>query len=123
MFFSALDCLRAIPGQQLAEAQKIFFDWHPWGPEREPMNVFSPRSDPESADPFLPEHPLVAMENGRINPVPYMTGYAKKEGIWRANYVLPDVEDAPIWKDFVASIPRVAPMALGIHNNESYRFD
>ena len=67
------------------------------------MNVFSPRSDPESANPFMPRHPVVAMEAGDINPVPYMLGYAAKEGIWRANYLLPD-PSPDIWNDFVRNI-------------------
>ena len=71
--------------------------------EMEPMNVFSPRSDPESSNPFMPHHPLVAMERGDINPVPYMLGYAAKEGIWRANYLLPD-PNSDIWNDFVRNI-------------------
>ena len=71
--------------------------------EMEPMNVFSPRSDPESSNPFMPHHPLVAMERGDINPVPYMLGYAAKEGIWRANYLLPD-SNSDIWNDFVRNI-------------------
>ena len=46
------------------------------------MNAFSPRADPESENPFLPDEPIVAMELGHINPSPYMIGYTDKEGIW-----------------------------------------
>ena len=72
-------------------------------PEAEPMNVFSPRSDSERLNPFMPHHPLFAMEKSDISPVPYMLGYAAKEGIWRANYLLPD-PSSDIWNDFVRNI-------------------
>ena len=68
---------------------QLFFPWKPEIAGREPMNVFSPRADPESSDPFLPEHPLVRMEQGKIQPVPFVTGFTEKEGIWRANALLP----------------------------------
>ena len=87
-------------------SNRIFYDWHSMKPEMEPMNVFGPRSDPErSPDPFMPRHPLVAMEAGDISPVPYMLGYAEKEGIWRANYLLPD-PSTEIWEDFVRDVDK-----------------
>ena len=61
----------------------LFFKWHKNSVEREPMNVFSPRSDPEAGpNAFLPEHPYVAMENGHINPQPHWIGFSDKEGIY-----------------------------------------
>ena len=71
-----LDCLRKIPTEKLHEAHyELFFHWHKDSAEREPMNVFSPRSDPEAGPgAFLPEHPFIAMENGHINPQPHMIG-------------------------------------------------
>ena len=71
-----LDCLRKIPTEKLHEAHyELFFHWHKDSVEREPMNVFSPRSDPEAGPgAFLPEHPFIAMENGHINPQPHMIG-------------------------------------------------
>ena len=60
--------------------------------------------------PFLPRHPLLAMEAGDISPVPYMLGYAAKEGIWRANYLLPDhaPQHNTVWRDFVRNIDKGA---------------
>lgn len=92
-----VNCLREVPFQQLADSHQVgrtlfeisrhfylmlmsnifgkkFFDWHPLSAEREPMNVFSPRSDPEAAVPFLPEEPLETMRKGKINKAPYITG-------------------------------------------------
>jgi hypothetical protein len=67
----------------MAEAhRKVHFRWRPDRTEREPMNAFSPRSDPESPNPFLPDPPIVALELGHINPSPYMIGLTDKEGIW-----------------------------------------
>ncbi len=96
-----LNCLREIPARDLFDANKIFFEWRPFKPEAEPMNVFSPRTDAESSNPFMPVHPLLAMENGDINSVPYMLGYAEKEGIWRANYIVPDHTGDKLWLEFV----------------------
>lgn len=63
-----------------------FFKWRPDDAGREPMNVFSPRSDPESEDPFIPDHPFKLMDSGVIQPVPYMLGtYCKQSEICRIN--------------------------------------
>ena len=61
-----VDCLRKIPTEKLHDAHvDLFFDWHKYSTERQPMNVFSPRSDPEAGpEAFLPEHPYVAMKKG-----------------------------------------------------------
>ena len=61
-----IDCLRKIPTEKIHEAHHdLFFHWHQNSVEREPMNVFSPRSDPEAGPAaFLPEHPYIAMDKG-----------------------------------------------------------
>ena len=69
------DCLRRVPAADLAASQTpLFYDHFLDSSGHEPMNSFSPRSDPESKDPFLPKHPLVTMEEGGMNPVPFMLG-------------------------------------------------
>lgn len=42
-----LECLRRIPAKELFKSQYLSFDWHRNSIEREPLNSFSPRSDPE----------------------------------------------------------------------------
>ena len=41
--------------------------------------------------------------NGDYNAHPHMTGYTDKEGIWRANQLIPDGSDAntEAWADFL----------------------
>ena len=79
----SVECLKNVPGIDLANAQReVSFQWRKDRTEREPMSAFSPRSDPESDNPFLPDPPIVAMELGHINPSPYMIGLTDKEGIW-----------------------------------------
>ena len=41
--------------------------------------------------------------NGDYNSHPHMTGYTDKEGIWRANQLIPDGSDAntEAWADFL----------------------
>ena len=77
-----VDCLRKIPTEKLHDAHyELFFKWDKDSVGREPMNVFSPRSDPEAGPgAFLPEHPYTAMENGHINPQPHWIGLTDKEG-------------------------------------------
>ena len=43
-----IECLVGIESHELAEVHKKLFDWLPVHPGREPMDVFSPRSDPEA---------------------------------------------------------------------------
>ena len=61
-----VECLRKIPTEKLHEAHvDLYFHWHKDSTERSPMNVFSPRSDPEAGpESFLPHHPHVAMKRG-----------------------------------------------------------
>ncbi len=114
------DCLRKKPAEELIEAHKRFYDWLPVNPAREPMNVFSPRPDPEAEEPFLPQHPIVPMEEGRFSDVPFMMSSALKEGNWRINYVAPDNPTGErIWKDFVAKADKLLPLALGIFGSNS----
>lgn len=122
-----LDCLRKVPTEKLHQAHyDLFYHWHKDSVEREPMNVFSPRSDPEAGPgAFLPEHPYVAMEKGHINPQPHMIGFTDKEGIWRASQLLPDGSERSIstWKDFVANFTQVAPWAFGLFGNQCRNSD
>ena len=45
-----------------------------------------------------------------------MMGYTDKEGIWRANQLLPDGSDtnSHAWADFLHNYEAVAPMAFGL---------
>ncbi len=114
------DCLRKVPAKELIDAHSQFFEWHPEDPAREPMNVFSPRSDPEADQPFLPKHPLKVMEDGEINDAPYMIGYAEKEGGWRINYIAPDgPKGKALWKEFKEKAEEILPMAIGIFGGNS----
>ena len=111
------ECLKQVSASDLMKAQgRLFFEWHPGKTEREPMNMFSPRSDPERIDdPFLPYEPYAVMKEGFFNPQAHMMGYSDKEGIWRANNMLPsDKNNIPVWKDFVQNYDAVAPLAFGL---------
>ncbi len=115
-----IDCLRQKSADEIANAHNAFFDWEANNAAREPMNQFSPRPDPEAEDPFLPEHPFVAMQKGHINDVPYMLGYAEKEGNWRVNSLTPDgPKGLQLWTDFVHGIDKLLPLISGIFDNNS----
>ncbi|TRY76290.1 hypothetical protein TCAL_13297 [Tigriopus californicus] len=117
-----LDCMRNIPAENLALLQKRFFLYKSDKAYREPMNVFSPRSDPEDLESsFLPLHSFQAMKEGHINQVPYLTGYTEKEGIWRGDLLLPEEKDSPIWADYVGEFSRVFPLSLGLFGNTTDR--
>ena len=76
-----VECLKKVHGNKLMSAHKdLFFAWHANATEREPMNLFSPRSDPERERPFLPYHPYHMLLNGDYNAMPHMMGYTDKEG-------------------------------------------
>ena len=60
------------------------------------------------------------MEKGHINPQPHWIGFTDKEGIWRANQLLPDGSERSIstWADFVSNFTTVAPYAFGLFGNQ-----
>ncbi|XP_023346297.1 esterase E4 [Eurytemora carolleeae] len=84
-----LECLRSKPAVEIMKAQNQLYAWRPGKMETEPMNIWSPRPDPEAGeDAILPVQPTLAMEVGQIHPVPFLVGIAESEGIWRAaNYL------------------------------------
>ena len=47
------------------------------------------------------------------------SGYALKEGNWRANQILPDVPNSSIWKDFLAGFDDLVPMEIGLLKTRS----
>ncbi len=68
----------------------------------------------------MAEHPIVAMEKGHINDVPYMLGYTEKEGIWRINYITPDgAKGLQLWGDFVHNLDELLLLAVGIFDSNS----
>ena len=112
-----VECLKKISAQELMKAQgELFFKWHAGMTEREPMSMFSPRSDPErKIDPFLPNEPYVTMKEGYFNHQPHMMSYTDKEGIWRANNILPsDPSNIKVWDDFVKQYDSAAPLSYGL---------
>ena len=115
-----VDCLRTKTSTEVIEAHNKFFDWLPENQAREPMNVFSPRPDPEAEAPFLPDHPLALMEKGAINNVPYMLSYAEKEGNWRINHLTPDnPTGAKIWTEFASKADDLFPFLIGLFRTNS----
>ena len=49
-----------------------------------------------------------------------MIGFTDKEGIWRANQLLPDGTERSLktWQDFVSNFTTVAPWSLGLFGNQ-----
>lgn len=53
-----IECLRMAPADDLIKAHSTVYEFIPTDQGREPMNAFSPRSDPESASSILPLTPI-----------------------------------------------------------------
>lgn len=49
-----------------------------------------------------------------------MIGFTDKEGIWKANEILPDGSERSLntWKDFASNFTKVAPWAFGLFGNQ-----
>lgn len=57
---------------------------------------------------------------GRINPVPYMTGICEKEAAWRVNHYVPDGDrPSTLWKTFLALFDDVAPYTFGLYSKDT----
>jgi len=108
------DCLREKDAKEIMEAQGALYTWHLGTPEREPMNIWSPRSDPEGGSAaVLPTHPIDVMESRDIKSVPFLVGVAETEGGWRGNNLL-GVEQ--VREQFLNEMDSVLPLVLGLHS-------
>ena len=49
-----------------------------------------------------------------------MIGFSDKEGIWKANEILPDGSEKSlnVWKEFASNFTQLAPWALGLFGNQ-----
>lgn len=108
-----VDCLRTKTATEIMAAQDTLYAWRSGKVEAEPMNIWSPRSDPEAGqeNAILPIDPTLAMEVGMMQPVPFLIGVANSEGIWRANNYISQDE---VMSEFLKDFSNVAPWALGL---------
>jgi len=107
-----VDCLRKVPAREMMVAQASLYHWHHDRPEREPMNIWSPRADLEAlGEAVLPVEPHFAMEVGQIQPVPFLVGVAESEGVWQAaTYLTQD----DVMSEFLSKFEDVARHSLGL---------
>jgi len=95
------------------EAQGELYTWHPGTLEREPMNIWSPRLDPEAGeDAVLPVSHEEAMLDWQADPkVPMLVGLDETEGAWRGVNIL---GNKAVLKDFLQHYDYVLPLVLGL---------
>jgi len=107
-----VECLKEKPAKDIMIAQSTLYAWHHDKMEKEPMNIWSPRPDPEAEEnAVLPIDPHLAMQVGQIQPVPFLVGVAESEGLWRAaNYLTQD----DVMVEFVKNYGEIAPYTLGL---------
>lgn len=74
-----LDCLRQVPPDELVVTAKHFqpFLYNPFTP-------FGPIVEPDSAEAFLSEHPLVLLREGRVRNSPWFSSNVQDEGLYPA---------------------------------------
>ena len=109
-----LSCLRAQSASEIMVAQASLYAWHPSRMEKEPMNIWSPRPDPEAGEAaVLPLEPRAAMSGGQVQPVPFLVGVTENEGIWQAaNYL----EQSEVMDEFLQKFDDVGRHSLGLVN-------
>jgi bile salt-stimulated lipase len=73
---SLVDCLKSKSMEELMNTHPNFYDWRHLEQCQEPMTAWSPRVDPESPIPFMPNEPIDVMKAGSYSHVPWITGKA-----------------------------------------------
>ena len=48
-----------------------------------------------------------------------ISGLTDKEGIWWANYKVPDTPNNEIWREFLDTFDDVAPKTFGVHGSNA----
>ena len=123
-----VECLKEKPAKDIMIAQSTLYAWHHDKMEKEPMNIWSPRPDPEAEEnAVLPIDPHLAMQVGQIQPVPFLVGVAESEGLWRAANYLTQVHTLyfrylvhkiltqdDVMVEFVKNYGEIAPYTLGL---------
>lgn len=112
---SMLECLREKSSMELMKAQSQLYSWHRDKIEQEPMNVWSPRADPEAGPhAILPLEPIDAIQKGMVKEVPLMISLAESEGIWKGiNYV----GQQEVLEELLDDFDTIAPLALGLKDD------
>jgi carboxylesterase type B len=112
-----LSCLQDVPAEDLMKVyRELYFPFATKSAGRQPLNVFSPRADPESAEPFLPEPPQKLMEAKVGSKKPLIIGISASSAYHTALNLLPDSspEKKAMWAEFVENIETVGPLAFGL---------
>ena len=61
-----VECLKTKPMETLMNTHPNFYEWKHLEQSQEPVSAWSPRVDPESKVPYLPNEPIDFMTQGRL---------------------------------------------------------
>ncbi|XP_035794845.1 venom carboxylesterase-6-like [Anopheles albimanus] len=97
--------LRAVPGEQLVENNKLLKSW-----SIDPLTLYRPVVEPKDAPgAFLVEEPKVSWLNGNYQQVPWLVGYVPNEGAVRALAIF---KNEQLFRELQSNFSTILPILL-----------
>ena len=110
-----VECLKTKPMEELMNTHPNFYDWRHLEQCQEPMTAWSPRVDPESPMPFMPEEPIDIMKRGGHSHVPWIVGITDDEGAFKASALMHDLKSL---REIESDFEKLGPMVFGFHDGQ-----
>ena len=101
--------------EELMNTHPNFYDWRHLEQCQEPMTAWSPRVDPESPMPFMPEEPIDIMKRGGHSHVPWIVGITDDEGAFKASALMHDMKS---FREIESDFEKLGPMVFGFHDGQ-----
>lgn len=111
-----VECFRGKTTEQLMNMHPNFYEWRHLEQSQEPITAFSPRVDPESRIPFMPQEPIDYMTSANFQHIPWIVGLTDDEGAFKASAFFSDMKAV---REFEAEFEKLGPLMFGLHDGQS----
>lgn len=111
-----VECFKSKSMEQMMNTHPNFYEWRHLEQCQEPVTAFSPRVDPESKLPFMPEEPVDLMKRGNFQHIPWIVGLTDDEGAFKASSFFTDMKAV---NEFQEQFEKLGPLMFGLHDGQS----
>jgi carboxylesterase type B len=111
-----LECFRSKSMEELMNTHPNFYEWKHLDQSQEPITAWSPRVDPESKLPYMPQEPIDLMTSGNFQHIPWIAGLTDDEGAFKTSAFIADMKAV---REFEEDFEKIGPYMFGLHDGQS----